>query len=147
MALQVHASLLHRHELGQRKAGDQQRDQPVPERRALRARNRQYQQRGRDRKAASGHEQLPAGQCTVALFQAHRAGDEAAVRALFTRMLPILNVQAVFRWSLTKHVLKRRGLIASTHQRTSGPRIDALDAADVDAFLADLADLLPALPR
>jgi 4-hydroxy-tetrahydrodipicolinate synthase len=65
-----------------------------------------------------------------------------ALRALFTRMLPVLNVQAVFRWSLTKHVLVKRGLIACDLQRASGPRLDALDRADVDAFLADLADLL-----
>jgi 4-hydroxy-tetrahydrodipicolinate synthase len=78
----------------------------------------------------------------VALMRAHRAGDEARVRALFTRMLPVLNVQAVFRWSLTKHVLVRRGLIACDLQRASGPRLDALDRADVDAFLDDLADLL-----
>lgn len=78
----------------------------------------------------------------VALFEAHRAGDDAGVRRLFTRMLPILNVQAVFRWSLTKHVLHRRGLIASTHQRSAGPQLDALDRQDVDAFLSDLDDLL-----
>lgn len=81
----------------------------------------------------------------VALFRAHRAGDDATVRSLFTRMLPILNVQAVFRWSLTKHVLQRRGLVESDAQRAAGPRLDALDRADVDAFLADIADLL--LPR
>ena len=78
----------------------------------------------------------------VALFAAHRAGNALAVRTLFMRMLPILNIQAVFRWSLTKHVLQRRGLIASTHQRIAGPRLDALDAQDVDAFLDDLRDLL-----
>ena len=78
----------------------------------------------------------------VALFAAHLAGDADRVRMLFTRMLPILNVQAVFRWSLTKHVLRRRGLLACDHQRAAGPRLDALDRADVDAFLADLVDLL-----
>lgn len=79
----------------------------------------------------------------VALFKAHRAGDTERVRALFTRMLPVLNVQAVFRWALTKHVLQRRGLLACDHQRAAGPRLDAQDRADVDAFLDDLADLLP----
>jgi 4-hydroxy-tetrahydrodipicolinate synthase len=79
----------------------------------------------------------------VALIRAHRAGDGERVRALFTRMLPVLNVQAVFRWALTKHVLQRRGLLACDHQRAAGPRLDALDRADVDAFLDDLADLLP----
>jgi 4-hydroxy-tetrahydrodipicolinate synthase len=78
----------------------------------------------------------------VALFRAHRAGDAGRVRELFTRMLPVLNVQAVFRWSLTKYVLCRRGLLASEHQRAAGPRLDAQDKADVDAFLADIADLL-----
>ena len=78
----------------------------------------------------------------VALFAAHRAGDYERVRALFTRMLPILNVQAVFRWSLTKYVLERRGLIDCRNQRAAGPLLDALDAADVDAFLHDLRDLL-----
>ncbi len=78
----------------------------------------------------------------VALMRAHRAGDEAAVRQLFTRMLPVLNVQAVFRWSLTKHVLRSRGLIACDLQRAPGPRLDALDRADVDAFMGDLRDLL-----
>jgi len=78
----------------------------------------------------------------VALFEAHRRGDARRVRQLFTRMLPILNVQAVFRWSLTKYVLYRRGLVPCDHQRAAGPRLDALDKADVDAFLADIADLL-----
>jgi 4-hydroxy-tetrahydrodipicolinate synthase len=78
----------------------------------------------------------------VALFKAHRACHAAAVRSLFTRMLPILNVQAVFRWSLTKYVLKRRGLIACDAQRMAGPVLDALDQQDVDAFLHDVQDLL-----
>jgi 4-hydroxy-tetrahydrodipicolinate synthase len=83
----------------------------------------------------------------VALFRAHRAGDADGVRRLFTRMLPVLNVQAVFRWSLTKYVLRRRGLVATDHQRAAGPRLDAQDQADVDAFLADIVDLLlPAYP-
>jgi 4-hydroxy-tetrahydrodipicolinate synthase len=78
----------------------------------------------------------------VALMRAHRAGDAAGVRQLFTRMLPVLNVQAVFRWSLTKHVLRSRGLIACDLQRAPGPRLDALDRADVDAFMGDLRALL-----
>jgi 4-hydroxy-tetrahydrodipicolinate synthase len=78
----------------------------------------------------------------VALFKAHRSGDQHAVQTLFTRMLPILNIQAVFRWSLTKYVLYRRGLIAAMGQRAAGPRLDAMDQLDVDAFLRDISDLL-----
>ena len=81
----------------------------------------------------------------VALFKAHRAGDAARARHLFTRMLPILNIQAVFRWALTKYVLHRRGLIANSAQRIAGPRLDAFDQQDVDAFLHDMSDVL--LPK
>ncbi len=78
----------------------------------------------------------------VALFKAHRKGDTQAVQALFTRMLPILNIQAVFRWSLTKYVLYSRGLIQTMGQRATGPRLDSTDQMDVDAFLKDIGDLL-----
>ena len=78
----------------------------------------------------------------VALFAAHRKGNAALVRNIFTRMLPILNIQAVFRWSLTKYVLQYRGLIPHAGQRIAGPRLDALDQQDVVAFLGDLDDLL-----
>jgi 4-hydroxy-tetrahydrodipicolinate synthase len=86
----------------------------------------------------------------VALWAAHRRGDGEAVRGLFTRMLPILNIQAVFRWALTKYVLQSRGLIAHAGQRAAGPALDALDRAEVDSFLADVRDLLlpdASLPR
>ena len=78
----------------------------------------------------------------VALFKAHRTGDAARARQLFTSMLPILNIQAVFRWALTKYVLHRRGLIADSAQRIAGPRLDAFDQQDVDAFLHDMSDVL-----
>jgi 4-hydroxy-tetrahydrodipicolinate synthase len=78
----------------------------------------------------------------VALFAAHRTGDVRRVRDLFTRMMPILNLQAVFRWSLTKHVLRLRGLIAHDGQRAAGPLLDVLDRQEVDAFIDDLQDLL-----
>lgn len=78
----------------------------------------------------------------VALFAAHRNGNSALVRSIFTRMMPILNIQAVFRWSLTKYVLQYRGLIAHAGQRIAGPRLDALDQKDVVDFLGDLDDLL-----
>lgn len=78
----------------------------------------------------------------VALYAAHRKGDSLAVRKLFTRMLPILNIQAVFRWALTKHVLLQRGLINHAVQRVDGPRLDDLDRADINDFMNDLSDLL-----
>lgn len=95
------------------------------------------------RRGASGT--MPAielAELHVALFVAHRNGQPEEVRSLFTRMLPILNIQAVFRWSLTKYVLNRRGLIDYTVQRSLGPTLDAMDQLEVDAFLHDINDLL-----
>lgn len=80
----------------------------------------------------------------VAQFRAHRAGDEAAVRRLFERMLPLLNFQAVFRMAMTKEVLRRRGVIDSTHVRAAGPVLDAGDMRELDQLMAGIADLIPA---
>jgi 4-hydroxy-tetrahydrodipicolinate synthase len=71
-------------------------------------------------------------------FAAHRAGDVAEVRRLYAQMLPLLNFQAVFRMAMTKEVLRRRGVIRSTHVRAAGPRLDAGDLRELDWMLADL---------
>lgn len=78
-------------------------------------------------------------------FALHRAGDAAGVRRLFDRMLPLLNFQAVFRMAMTKEVLRRRGILTSTHVRAAGPRLDAGDMAELAAILAGLTDLVPDL--
>ncbi len=78
----------------------------------------------------------------VALFAAHRRGDRAGVRALFNRMLPVLNLQAVFRWSLTKEVLRRRGIVAHAGKRAAGPVLDAGDERELGECLGELADVL-----
>ena len=79
----------------------------------------------------------------VRQFALHRAGDSNGVRYLFNRMLPLLNFQAVFRMAMTKEVLRRRGVITATQVRAPGPRFDAGDLLELDALLADVADLLP----
>jgi len=76
-------------------------------------------------------------------FALHRAGDAAGVRALYYRMLPLLNFQAVFRMAMTKEVLRARGIIASAGLRAAGPQLDAADRLELAALLNDIADLLP----
>jgi dihydrodipicolinate synthase/N-acetylneuraminate lyase len=76
------------------------------------------------------------------LFAAHRRGDRAGVRGIFNRMLPLLNMQAVFRMRLTKEVLARRGVITQTHVRAPNPDMDAGDFSELDEMLAELADIL-----
>ena len=94
------------------------------------------------RGAAGSMPAIELAEVHAALMAAHRSGDAVGARRLFTRLLPVLNVQAVFRWALTKYVLQRRGLLAVARQRAAGPALDAADRADVDAFLDDIADLL-----
>lgn len=89
---------------------------------------------------------MPACEITelhVAMFDAFRHKDEVGARDLFERTLPLLNMQAVFRWRLTKAVLQRRGLIDSTFVRAPGSELDRYDRLELDALLDRLADLLP----
>jgi 4-hydroxy-tetrahydrodipicolinate synthase len=89
---------------------------------------------------------MPACEITelhVSMLAQYRAGEEKRARDLFERTLPLLNMQAVFRWRLTKAVLQRRGLIESTHTRAPGPELDCYDRAELDALLSRLSDLLP----
>jgi 4-hydroxy-tetrahydrodipicolinate synthase len=79
----------------------------------------------------------------VAMVDKFLGGDEQGARDLFERTLPLLNMQAIFRWRLTKEVLKRRGLIESTYVRAPGAELDRFDRMELDALLKRLADLLP----
>jgi 4-hydroxy-tetrahydrodipicolinate synthase len=74
----------------------------------------------------------------VALIAAHGAGDSEKVRDLYEAVLPILMMQAVFRWRLTKEVLRRRGLITSAYTRAPGPVFDADDHKELTRILARL---------
>jgi dihydrodipicolinate synthase/N-acetylneuraminate lyase len=89
---------------------------------------------------------MPACEITelhVAMFDRFERGDETGARDLFERTLPLLNMQAIFRWRLTKAVLHRRGLIESPFTRAPGPEFDRYDGKEFDALLARLGDLLP----
>jgi 4-hydroxy-tetrahydrodipicolinate synthase len=89
---------------------------------------------------------MPACEITelhVAMVDRFHCKDEAGARDLFERTLPLLNMQAIFRWHLTKEVLRRRGLIESTFVRAAGPELDRHDKAELAALLLRLEDLLP----
>jgi 4-hydroxy-tetrahydrodipicolinate synthase len=75
----------------------------------------------------------------VEQFRCHRAGDAAGVRRWYNRMLPLLNYQAVFRMAMTKEVLRRRGILRSTHVRAAGPVPDAQDVAELAIMLDELS--------
>ena len=88
---------------------------------------------------------MPACELTevhVRIYELHRAGDVAAARALYNRSLPLLTFQAVFRMDMTKEVLRRRGVLRSSHVRVGAIPLDAVDHAELDALLAEVEDLL-----
>ena len=78
---------------------------------------------------------MPAIELTemfVALWDAHERGDVSETYALFERMLPLLNVQRVFRWAMTKQILCWRGIIANHHVRAPGaPMLDETDLLEL----------------
>jgi 4-hydroxy-tetrahydrodipicolinate synthase len=88
---------------------------------------------------------MPACELTdihVVMVAAWRAGNRSFARSLYNRSLPLLNFQAVFRWAMTKEVLKRRGIIDSAHVRAPGPRLDRQDQKELGIMLAEIGDLL-----
>ena len=92
---------------------------------------------------------FPATELTelhVALVEAYRNNDPATARLIFCKMLPILNMQGVYRSSLTKEVLLKRGLIGSAHVRAPGPRMDDKDRAEMHALWRFVEDILGRMP-
>jgi dihydrodipicolinate synthase/N-acetylneuraminate lyase len=88
---------------------------------------------------------MPACELTevhVRIFERHRAGDREGARALYDRTLPLLTFQSVFRMDMTKEVVRRRGLITSTHVRVGAVPLDGGDHDELSVLLADVADLL-----
>lgn len=80
------------------------------------------------------------------LWRAWHGGDRAGARTLYEASLPLLSQQMVFRWRITKEVLRRRGLIESAHTRAKGPALDAGDLTELDALLAALGPRLDVRP-
>lgn len=74
---------------------------------------------------------------TVAL---HRAGKVDEAEDLFDRYIPILRheQQPGFGLAVRKHVLMRRGAIATAATRMPGPRLSAVDAAETDRLMQRL---------
>lgn len=83
----------------------------------------------------------------VAMDRAYRAGDIARARELYMRTLPLLVIQFNFRMAFTKHVLTRRGVLTNQVVRAKVPPMDALDVAEIDAWLVACAELMTVEPR
>ena len=79
----------------------------------------------------------------VALWNAIEAGDDARARAIFTALLPLLDMESNYGMPLMKEVLRQRGVIASSAVRQSGFRpLDDAARAEAMAIMDGLADLM-----
>lgn len=93
---------------------------------------------------------MPACEVTdvhVALWNALEAGDDDRARAIYNRLLPLLNIEWLYGAAVYKEVLRRRGILATAAVR--GPGLHALDEFDhreLDAILADLGELFTTAP-
>ena len=92
---------------------------------------------------------MPAAEITdlhVRMWNAFQAGDEAEARDLYTRTLPLLIIQLLYRMRLTKYVLTRRGIFNNSNVRAPLPEFDAFDDAELVAQLDSLSDLFEIAP-
>ena len=81
----------------------------------------------------------------VAIWNALDGGDEDEARRLHTMLLPLLNYEAMFSFTIYKEVLLRRGVIASAKTRVPGAgHLDAENHRELDILLRDLEPLLTA---
>jgi 4-hydroxy-tetrahydrodipicolinate synthase len=91
---------------------------------------------------------MPACEVTDAharVWEALERGDEAEARRLHTLLLPLLNFEAMYSFTVYKEVLVRRGVIASARTRVPGAgRLDAENQRELDLLLRGLEPLLTA---
>ncbi|WP_432969845.1 dihydrodipicolinate synthase family protein [Dactylosporangium sp. CA-233914] len=86
---------------------------------------------------------MPAGEfpdLLLPVLRAHAAGDLPAARAGFNRLLPLIRfgLQPGIAWSIHKHVLHHRGVIASTAVRSPATDADPATLAALGHILRDL---------
>jgi 4-hydroxy-tetrahydrodipicolinate synthase len=81
----------------------------------------------------------------VRVWQALERNDEVEARRLHAMLLPLLNYEAMYSFTIYKEVLLRRGVISSARTRVpSAGVLDAENHRELDVLLRDLEPLLSA---
>lgn len=82
----------------------------------------------------------------VLIWEALERGDHDEARRLHTRLLPLLNYEAMYSFTIYKEVLLRRGIIASARTRVPGTgKLDDENHRELDLILRDLDGLMVSL--
>lgn len=82
----------------------------------------------------------------VALVAAWNRGDRKEARRLYSRSLPLLLFQAIFRVRATKALLRMRGLLECENARAAGPALDGFDRSEFAELAEEAADLFAVHP-
>ncbi len=78
----------------------------------------------------------------VQIWELFQAGDEVAARAIFNRLLPLINLLMLLGLPVSKEVLVQRGVFRTSLMRATGAvELDADDHHELDAILDDLRPL------
>lgn len=89
---------------------------------------------------------MPAIETTeifVELFSAYKNDDHKKSRELFSQLLPLLNIQRVFKWAFTKRILLWRGLIKNDYVRApEAPELDEIDEQHIRGWYQEVEDNL-----
>jgi 4-hydroxy-tetrahydrodipicolinate synthase len=82
----------------------------------------------------------------VEVYERHQRGDVDGAEDCYDRYLPLVSYeqQPGYGLAVRKEVLRRRGAIAHGATRAPGPRLTAVDHAELDRLLARLATRLAA---
>ena len=76
------------------------------------------------------------------LWDLLESGDQAQARALFERMLPLINLESIYTTTLYKAVLHRRGVIRNPKVRNRQfDELDAIDQRELHSILDGMGDL------
>jgi dihydrodipicolinate synthase/N-acetylneuraminate lyase len=93
---------------------------------------------------------MPACEVTdidVQIWNALETGDFGHARHIHNRLIPLLNIEAMYGAAVYKEVLKRRGIIACATMRGPGlVTLDGFDQQELDAILQDISDLFTLAP-
>jgi dihydrodipicolinate synthase/N-acetylneuraminate lyase len=94
------------------------------------------------RRGACGN--MPASQSVdlhTKIWQLLEANDETSARALFNRLLPLLNFERMHGVAVYKQVFVRRGIFTSAASRIPGAYLDQHDLQEFDAIWCDIEQL------
>lgn len=79
----------------------------------------------------------------VQVWQALEQGKDQEARRLHTQLLPLLNYEAMYSFTVYKEVLVRRGVFSSARTRVPGTgKLDTWNHQELDLLLRDLEPLL-----